>query len=355
MKSLVILTLALGMAPLLPAQTGQYTPDQLDQLVAPVALYPDPLLALVLPASTKPDDIQAAAQYLSANGDPAGIDSQAWDPSVKGLAHYPDVINWMSQNMDWTQALGAAFAMQPQDIMQSVQQLRAKARAAGTLVDTPQQHVDVEGDDIRIVPAEDNTIYVPEYDPDDVYDAPSGDEGPLVTFDAGYPVGAWLGYECDWDDFGIWVGAWQPGWAYRRDWRDPRGGGARWHPDARAGHSLVRAYFRPSASIPAPHVIAGARVAAHGRPAPQRAPARAAPGPAPRPVYRGYGDASKPSGPAPAPSLYGGYGRGTQARDYSARGRASRGAPVRSSAPRASAPRSAPSRSAPSGSGRDRH
>ena len=186
--------LALALAAPLHAQAPgtQYAPEQLDQLVAPIALYPDPLIALMLPASTAPADIALAAQYLAANGSPAGIDSQAWDPSVKGLAHYPSVLNWMNENADG-RTPGAAFAMQPANVMKSIQQMRAKARAAGTLVDTPQQQVDTDGDDIRIVPAQQDEIYAPEYDPNLVYDVPDGYAGPFLTFGVGYPAGAWLG------------------------------------------------------------------------------------------------------------------------------------------------------------------
>jgi hypothetical protein len=354
MKPLFAAVVTLALAASLHAQTaapgGAYSPEQLDQLVAPIALYPDPLVALVLPAATVPSDLSQAAQYLAGGGNPAGIDSQPWNPAVKGLAHYPEVVKWMNDNADWTSALGAAFAMQPADVMKSIQQMRAKAQAAGTLVSTPQQQVDSEGDDIRIVPAQDDTIYVPEYDPDDVYEVPDGYSGPFLSFGIGYPVGAWLGFECDWDDFGIWSGPWHPGWAYRRDWRDSHWGGRPWHPDPHGGPALVRSYFRPGVNPPAPRPIAGARVRA-GVAGPVSRPA--APAQSSRPDYRGYGSpaAARPSSPAPSGSLFGGYSRGTQARDNSARGQTSRQAPVRSSAPvsRAPAERSA----APAG-GRDR-
>jgi len=349
-------------APAAGAEGTGYTPEQLDQMLAPIALYPDPLIALILPASTVPGDISRAAQYLAANGDPAGIDAQSWDPSVKGLAHYPDVLKWMNDNLDWTRAVGAAFAMQQSDVMQSIQQLRAKARAAGTLVNTPQQQVDIEGDDIRVIPAQPDVIYVPVYDPDVVYgDAPEGYAGPFVTFGIGFPVGAWLGFECDWDDFGIWRGPWHRGWEYRRDWRDPHFGGERWHPDPRRGHSLVRDYYRPGQSAPNPRPWPGARVPERG-PAPAShaaapvfhapVPAYHAPAPAPsRPNYRGY---AAPSTPAPAVrgELYGGYSRGTDTRSYSVRGQTSRSAPVSRPAP---VERSAPARGSPPPSGgRDR-
>jgi hypothetical protein len=318
-----------------------YSPDQLDQLLAPIALYPDPLIAIILPASTDPSDLALAEQYIAANGDPAGIDAQAWDPSVKALAHYPEVVKWMNDNADWTHSLGAAFAMQPSDVMKSVQQLRAQARAAGTLVDTPQQQVDVEGDDIRIVPGQPDTIYVPEYDPDVVYDAPDGYAGPFLTFGVGFPVGAWLGFECDWDDFGIWSGPWHPGWAYRRDWQDAHWGGQRWHVDPQRGRQLARNFYRPGAAVPT------ARFAGPARGLAQRPVATFHPSAAPAPDnYRGYANAApRPSTPAPASPLFGGYSRGTQVRDYSNRGQTSRKAPV-------SRPARAPERAeAPHGGG----
>jgi hypothetical protein len=359
MKRAFAVLLALSVALSLRAQVpaGEtYSPDQLDQLLAPIALYPDPLIALILPASTFPNDVSSAAQFVASNGDPAAIDSQPWNASVKGLAHYPDVLKWMNDNIDWTRSLGAAFAMQASDVMKSVQQLRAKARAAGTLANTPQQQVDVEDDDIRIIPTQQDTIYVPEYDPDVVYDVPEGYAGPFITFGVGFPVGPWLGFECNWDSFGIWVGPWRPGWAYRRDWNDPHFGGRRFHPDPRVGHELVRNFYRPGGNLPAPRLIAGAR-----GPAPRETNAGFRPGAAPaprprldetRPDYRGYGGGvARPSTPAPRGDLFGGYNRGTQARDFSDRGHASRQAPVRS----APAPRtSAPSRSAPSEGNRDR-
>ncbi|HSY53393.1 MAG TPA: DUF3300 domain-containing protein, partial [Opitutaceae bacterium] len=176
MKIRPIILFGLGLAALLhaqvpsPDQAPDYAPEDLDQLLAPIALYPDPLIALILPASTVPSDVTLAAGYLNENGDPAQIDNQGWDASVKALAHYPDVIKWMAANLEWTQAVGDAFVQQPADVMKSIQQLRARARAAGTLVDTAQQQVVMDDDgNISIVPAQPEIIYVPEYDPDAVY------------------------------------------------------------------------------------------------------------------------------------------------------------------------------------------
>jgi hypothetical protein len=315
-------------------------------LVGPIALYPDPLVALILPASTVPSDITLADRYLDANGDPAGIGAQSWDPSVKGLAHYPQVLKWMDDNLSWTQALGAAFAQQPADVMKSIQQLRAQAQAAGTLVNTPEQRIEMEGDEIRIVPADAGVIYVPQYDPDLVYQESEAYSGPFVTFGAGFPVGAWLGYECDWDDFGIWIGPWYPGWTYRRDWRG--GGGAPWRLDPRRSWEVMRNGYRPAGNLPRPDLIGGGAGPAR-RPAGAHRPAMEPP--SSRPDYRGWRGQAAPRSAAPAPSpLLGGYGRGTQAREYSTRGQASREAPVSNPA------RSAPAReSAPSSGSRDRH
>ena len=350
MKAAFLFLFAVGVALFARGQTPEaaYSPDQLDQLLGPIGLYPDPLVALILPASTVPADLTQAANYLAGGGNPAGIDAQPWDPSVKGLARYPEVVKWMNDNPDWTQTLGAAFAQQPADVMKSVQQLRAQARAAGTLVDTPQQQVDLEGDDIRIVPAQPDTIYVPEYDPSVVYETPMDYyDGPLITFGVGYPVGAWLSYQCNWDDFGIWIGPWQRGWDYRREWLHP-GAWRAWHPDPRRSREVVRNFYRPAGRLPSPGFVGGYRGPVR-RPgvAPQAPRPAVAAHPTYRPDYRGREiPAPRAAAPAPSSPLFGGYNRGTQTREFSNRGQGSRAAPVRSlPAPRAAAPSRAPSAS----------
>jgi hypothetical protein len=356
MKVFFLLTFTLCLASSMRAQTpdATYSPEQLDQLLGPIALYPDPLVALMLPASTVPSDLTLAANYLAANGTAGGIDAQPWDPSVKALARYPDVVKWMNGNLDWTQALGAAFAQQPADVMKSIQQLRVQARAAGTLVNTPQQQVVLEGDNIRIVPAKPNTIYVPAYDPAIVYETPVGYAGPFITFGIGFPVGAWLGYQCDWDDFGIWIGPWSAGWAYSRGWRNPGSGGnswRAWQPDPRRSRAVVRNFYRPEGRLPSPRVVAGYRAPVRQpsiapRPAISRAPSR--------PDYRGRTVAlPRPSSPAPSSNFLGGYNRGTQTRAFSSRGQMSRSSPVRTpSSHRAATPAhtAAPSHSSNKGS-----
>ena len=100
---------------------------QLDQLLGPIALYPDPLIAQILPASTFPTEIVMADRYISDGGDPNQIDQQPWDPSVQALARYPNVLQWMDQNLDWTTELGQAFLYQQQDVMDFIQELRQSA------------------------------------------------------------------------------------------------------------------------------------------------------------------------------------------------------------------------------------
>ncbi len=204
---------------------GHFYAEELDRLLAPIALYPDALIALILPASTVPSEVVLAARYLSSNGDPAQMANQPWDDSVKSLARYPDVLQWLDQNLEWTTTVGEAFLDQPADVMNSIQRLRAEAMAAGNLTNSPQQQVVQEETVIRIVPAQPDVIYVPQYDPEVVYVQPySQGFGPLLTFGVGFAVGSWLNYDCDWGRRSIYVGQWRPGWNHDRNWdRGDRG------------------------------------------------------------------------------------------------------------------------------------
>ena len=212
-----------------PPETAQSAPQKLppealNELLAPIALYPDALIALILPASTVPSDLVLAARYISANGDPAQVANQPWDESVKSLVRYPDVVKWMDQNLEWTTQVGEAFLDQPADVMNTIQQLRAQAIAAGNLIDTPQQSIVKEEDCVRIVPAEPEAIYVPRYDPGVVYVQPYAPHvGPAVTFGVGFAVGSWLNYDCDWPRRRVSVGDWNPRW--KDDWKRNRGDG----------------------------------------------------------------------------------------------------------------------------------
>jgi hypothetical protein len=205
-----------------PAMSNRRTAEELDQLLGPIALYPDALIAIILPASTAPTDIVLAARHVRDNpGDRAQIEHRAWDESVKSLTNYPEVLQWMDENLHWTRQVGEAFLEQPADVMQAVQRLRAKARAAGTLVDTPQQQVISEPQVIRIVPAQPDVIYVPHYEPEVVFvDRPVYYSRPFLTFGIGVPVGSWLAYDCDWRRNSIWIGNRHRPWV-RHDWHRP--------------------------------------------------------------------------------------------------------------------------------------
>jgi hypothetical protein len=170
---------------------------QLDQLLGPIALYPDPLIAEILPASTLPTQIVLADRYITGGGDPNQIGQQPWDASVQAVARYPSVLKWMDDNLNWTTQAGQAFLNQQSDVMNSIQRLRATASKLGNLQSSPQQQVIADGSDIEIVPADPQVIYVPFYQPDQVYyDAPYG--SPFITFGIGWPIGSWMDYDCNW-------------------------------------------------------------------------------------------------------------------------------------------------------------
>lgn len=172
--------LCLGLAACLPA-TAQNKLDkgQLDQLLAPVALYPDALLSQILMGATYPDDIAAAALWsaghASQSGDPAvqAVQAEPWDPTVKSLVAFPSVMDMMGRQPEWVRSLGDAFLAQPDDVMDSVQRLRAQARQAGNLNSTPQQKVtasDTGGKTVVVIePTDPQVIYVPSYNPAVVY------------------------------------------------------------------------------------------------------------------------------------------------------------------------------------------
>ena len=153
------------------------SPEQLDQLLAPIALYPDPLLGQVLMASTYPLEVVEAARWIQ-NPENAALKGEQlanalepldWDPSVKALVPFPQVLQMMTSNLDWMQKLGDAFLAQEDDVMEAVQRLRRQALAAGTLVSTPQQTVTTRDQTIEIQPANPDMLYVPAYQPSVVY------------------------------------------------------------------------------------------------------------------------------------------------------------------------------------------
>jgi Protein of unknown function (DUF3300) len=148
-----------------------YTQPELDQMVAPIALYPDPLLSQILMASTYPIEVVEAARWSRANpglqGDAAvrTVEGMDWDPSVKSLVAFPDVLVRMDENLEWTRQLGDAFLVQEPQVMETVQRLRQQARAAGTLATDARVRVVDDGPIIVVQPVDPRVIYVPYYDP----------------------------------------------------------------------------------------------------------------------------------------------------------------------------------------------
>lgn len=212
---------------------GAFSPDQLDNLLAPVALYPDPLLAQVLLAATFPDQVDEAARIARANSDPDLIDQQPWDVSVKAVAHYPTVVAMMADKLDWTTALGQAYANQSTDVMAAVQRLRVEAQSAGNLATTPEQEVVDDGGNVEIWPAQPQYIYVPVYDPSVVY---FGRGGPYagISFGQAFFIGAWLNNDFDWGGHRI----------YYHGWGDGRGWIARSRPFVHVSNVYVNVGFR---------------------------------------------------------------------------------------------------------------
>jgi hypothetical protein len=187
--------------PVMAPVAVQYLSEaQLDQLTAPIALYPDPLIAQILPASTYPLEIVTAAQWLRSYPQPTedAINVQAWEPSIKALVHYPTVLQMMADRIQWTQSLGSAFQVQPADVMSSIQRMRLAAQAAGNLVNTPQQVVVVESGAVRILPVQPEVLYVPVYDPAVVYVRHREPIHNAVTFSAALHIGGWLNLDVDW-------------------------------------------------------------------------------------------------------------------------------------------------------------
>jgi hypothetical protein len=200
---------------------AQQTPEQLQQLVAPIALYPDSLVAQILAASTFPEQVVEADRWVQARPDLKGealgqaVDQQPWDPSVKALTAFPSVLGNMDKNLSWTSSLGDAYYNQEQDVMDAVQVMRRRAQDAGNLNSSPQQTVTSEGEDIEIAPADPEIVYVPAYDPWIVYGGPIVAwpgwypypgiwyDGPFLSFGVGFGIGFYGGFGWGWGHWGF--------------------------------------------------------------------------------------------------------------------------------------------------------
>ncbi len=195
---------------------GTFSQEELDQMLAPIALYPDSLLAQILVASTYPLEVVEADRWVMRNpglkGDQLNdaLDKMNWDLSVKALAPFPDVLHMMSEKLEWTQKVGDAFLAQEAAVMATIQQLRAKARAQGNLQDTKEQKVIVQGDAIEIQPTNPSVIYVPTYNPTVVYGSWWYPSYPPYYYN---PVGATVAAGVFGFAAGVAVGAaWNSGW-----------------------------------------------------------------------------------------------------------------------------------------------
>jgi uncharacterized membrane protein YgcG len=209
-----------------PAPTDQdpfakMSKEQLQRLVAPIALYPDALVAQILSASTFPSEVVDANNWVKAHPglSPADlgaqVDKETWDPSVKALAQYPTVLANLASNLGWTSELGDAYFNQSKDVMEAVQEMRKKAKKAGTLKTTSQENV-TEGDGrVEIEPVDPDVLYVPAYDPWLVYGYPIAPwpywvevpgiwwSGPGIYFGIGFPLAPFFGFGWGWPAWGF--------------------------------------------------------------------------------------------------------------------------------------------------------
>ena len=196
----------------------KFKQEELDQMLAPIALYPDDVLTQLLMASTYPLEIVQAERWVKQNkslkGDAlkSALEKQTWDASVKALASFPEVLTMMNEKLEWTQKVGDAFLGQPKEVMDTVQKLRAKAVGEGSLKSSKEQEVKKEGDIIIIQPTNPQVVYVPAYDPMIVYGAwwypayppypyyPYPPGAALFTFTMGVAIGAAWHNNChaDW-------------------------------------------------------------------------------------------------------------------------------------------------------------
>jgi hypothetical protein len=193
----------------------------MQQLVAPIAMYPDSLVAQILAASTFPEQIVEADRWVEDHpglkGEALGqaVDQQPWDPSVKALTAFPSVLGNMDKNLSWTSSLGDAYYNQQQDVMDAIQVMRQRAQVAGNLKTTPQQIVTDQGPSIVVQPANPEIVYVPAYDPWMAYGDPIMAwpgwypypgiwfGGPYLSFGPGFGIGFFGGYGWGWGHWGF--------------------------------------------------------------------------------------------------------------------------------------------------------
>jgi len=295
-------------------QHAPQTPEQLQQLVAPIALYPDSLVAQILAASTFPEQVVEADRWVQAHPELKGealgqaVDQQPWDPSVKALAAFPSVLGNMDKNLTWTSSLGDAYYNQQQDVMDAVQVMRQRAQEAGNLKSTPQQTVSTQDSTVVIQPADPNVVYVPAYNPWIVYGGPIGPwpgwypypgiwyGGPYLSFGLGFGVGFYGGFGWGWNNWGF-----------------------NWH-NHYAIYNHNRYYSRSATFYNRNNYYrgGGARGGVYNRPGATTRPFNGN-----NQAARGYAQPRAQSGTHS--NAFSGYDRGGQARSYSSRGSSSYG------------------------------
>jgi hypothetical protein len=204
----------------------QQDPAQLEQLVAPIALYPDELVAQILAAATYPTEIVEAQRWMQQHADltaeqrAQAVNQQPWDPSVKALTQFPSVLANLDKNLSWTSALGDGYVNQQQAVLDAVQTMRGRAQQAGNLASTPQETVVTQGESVVIQPANPDVVYVPAYDPWLAYGSPLAvypgwipfdgvyAAGPGISFGVGFGLGVFAGFGWGW-------GHWGADWGHR--------------------------------------------------------------------------------------------------------------------------------------------
>ncbi len=330
------------------------TAEQVERLVAPIALYPDPLVAQILMAATYPLEVVEANRWLQVRANAAlkgdalteALQHKSWDPSIKSLISFPQVLQIMDRNLDWTEQLGDAFLAQQADVMDAIQRLRQRAEAANSLASTPQQTVSTEDQEIIIEPVNPEIVYVPAYNPWCVYgtwpypDYPPVYFGPwagycapadyLIAFGTGfYPFGFWAWGHFEWRHHIIRVD--HDRFKHFHSGREPPSG--IWQHDPAHRHGVP---YRDPAT--AARFLGPAGVARGYRgfaPAPAVAPSVK-----PSVPSLGHGPAaiSRPTQRSTAPQrsvppAFQSFGRGSQVRGESARGFSSRMTPPAAPAP----------------------
>jgi hypothetical protein len=207
-----------------PITAAPETAEELQALVAPIALYPDSLVAQILTGSTFPDQIAIGDYWIEQNKNLTGsalmkaVDKQSWDPSVKALTQFPSVLNNMAKNLSWTSSLGEAYHNQQAEVMTAIQTLRAEAKAKGNLKSTSQMTVVKQSPQVIVIqPANPQVVYVPEYNPALIYGTPyvtpgytAGDVAAagIIGFGAGIAVGAMMSGGCCGWGFSNWNCGW---------------------------------------------------------------------------------------------------------------------------------------------------